>query len=123
MAKYVELQVGEDKHPVSFGMLALSNFCEKQNLTLAEMNASLGQKLSIQALLDLIHCGLQDGYRKAGKDFQMDIADVADMIDDHPEALAAFMDEIAGNLPQSDTEKKHKPGTRAKTKPAAKRKV
>ena len=110
---YVKVELSGHEYPVSFGMMALAKFCKDQNLSLSEMNAQLQNNLDIMSALKLIYFGLEDGARKAKQEFNLTLEDVADRIDEDPDAIERFFAEFQALQPQ----KKEAPG-----KPKAKAK-
>lgn len=105
MAKFQTIRIGEIEHPISFGTMALANFCKKQGLSLKELNAGLQDKLDLFGVIDLVHAGLQDGYRKAKKDFTLTEGDVADIFDEYPNSMEKFFAVFGDEMPQSKTGK------------------
>jgi len=77
--------------PIRFGMNALRIYCKKTNTSLQDLD-KLGEDLSLDKACQLILAGLQDGARVAGKDFDLTVEDIADILDDDMEALQKCFD-------------------------------
>jgi hypothetical protein len=80
--------------PIRFGMNALRIYCKKTNTSLQDLD-KLGQDISLDNACQLILAGLQDGARVAGKDFDLTVEDIADILDDDMEALQKCFDVFA----------------------------
>lgn len=117
--KYTDVEIGGELFPVSFGMNALQGFCRHEGIALHELEMKLGTRMTLGEAMSLIYFGLKDGHRKAGKDFDMTMAQVNDLFDDDFEALervlAAFSDSTLANQKKRQT----KP-SRVKAKPVKK---
>jgi len=81
---------GKD-YPIRFGMNALRIYCKRTNTSLQDLD-KLGQDISLDDACQLIIAGLQDGARVAGKDFDLTIEDIADILDEDFEALQKCFD-------------------------------
>ena len=86
--------------PFSFGMAALSRFCEQEGITLQGLN-ELGANLTPLKALRLIEAGLKDGHRREGKEYTLTIDDIGDLIDDDPNFMANCMELVNGSMPDS----------------------
>tara|TARA_R100000963_G_C4626063_1_gene92283 strand:+ start:415 stop:789 length:375 start_codon:yes stop_codon:yes gene_type:complete len=73
-------------YPIRFGMNALRIYCKQTNKSLTDLE-KLGQDMSLDDACQLILAGLRDGARVAGKDFSLNVEDMADLLDDDFEAL------------------------------------
>ena len=97
--------------PIRFGMNALRIYCKKTNTSLQDLD-KLGQDISLDNACQLILAGLQDGARVAGKDFDLTVEDIADILDDDMEALQkcfdVFADQFAAKFEQKGNEKEEK---------------
>ena len=91
-ANSINIEGGE--LPFSFGMAALTKFCEAHGLSLSEFS-SIGENMPPRYILSLVWHGLQDGARKERKDFSLSLDDVGDLIDENPAMLQQAMDMIA----------------------------
>ena len=81
---------GKD-YPIRFGMNALRIYCKRTKTSLQDLD-KLGQDISLDDACQLILAGLQDGARVAGKDFDLTIEDIADILDEDFEALQKCFD-------------------------------
>ena len=62
-------------------MNALRLYCKATDKTLNDLS-KLGQGMTLEDSIQLIGAGLQDGHRKAGKEYKLTIEDIADFLDD-----------------------------------------
>lgn len=81
---------GKD-YPVRFGMNAMRLFCKETERSLQDLD-KLGQDMSLDDACFLIKAGLTDGARKAGKEFDLGVEDIADILDDDFDALQKVLD-------------------------------
>jgi hypothetical protein len=84
--------------PFSWGMAALTRFCEDNNLTLNDFS-QMGNDMRPSALLSLIWHGFNDGHRKERKAFELTVDDIADMIDESPGLMERCMEAVANSMP------------------------
>ena len=84
----------------SFGMAALSRFCEAENLSINELG-QLAEGMTPLRALRLIHAGLKDGYRREGKPFELDIDDIGDIVDSDPDFIGTCMDIVTQSMPNA----------------------
>ncbi len=77
--------------PVRYGMAALMDFTKKTNIKVNELD-KLGQEMTIEAAIALCWAGLKNGARKAGKEFELTLLDVADLIDDDESVITKCME-------------------------------
>lgn len=84
----------------SFGMAALSRFCEAENLSINDLG-QLAEGMTPLRALRLIHAGLKDGYRREGKAFELDIDDIGDIVDNDPDFIGACMDIVTNSMPNA----------------------
>jgi hypothetical protein len=67
--------------PIRFGMNSLRLFTKATNRSLNDLE-TLGQGISLDDALQLIHAGLIDGHRKSGQMYNYTIEDLADLMDE-----------------------------------------
>jgi len=117
MANYHTLEIDGRNVPVSFGWGAMVKFEEKTGVRFPEFQTMLEkQEYPMGLLLVYVLTGLMEGARKAGiiaEDcpFQT-VTDVADFLDEHPDALLKIT-----NIAQSDNDAlgdEKKPGPKKK---------
>ena len=102
--KYSKVKIADAEYPVSFGMNALAAFTRDAGLSLKQLG-NLEEHLDLQNTLLLVHCGLNDGHRKARKDgvtsgqFTLTIEDVGDMLDQDWTALQRVLDVFTDAMP------------------------
>jgi hypothetical protein len=85
-----EIEIGGSLRPVKFGFNSLALFGELTGYKVAQMQ-SLGSELTMKDVITLMWCGLKEGARKQGKEFNASIEDVGDWIDEAPEAISGMM--------------------------------
>ena len=102
------VKINGEEYPVSFGLMALADFCKMQGLSFVDLTTNLSDKLDLHGVLSLIHTGIKDGCRKAKKDFSLTIADVADLLDSDPTALERVLEQFTDSLPGTKGKSKGK---------------
>lgn len=111
--KYTTIILGEEEYPISFGMSSLARFLDTLGIKIAQIG-ELNDHLSLSATLELIHIGLVDGGRKAGKPYEKEFSDTCDLLDEGGfEAIEEALSVFAESLPQN--EKKAKGGRKVKS--------
>ena len=107
MEDYKFVQIGTKKYPVRFGFNALRKFSMRTGMGLQDFD-KLGTDMSLDSALQLIFCGIEDGYRKAKQSNEIQsIDDLADLIDSDYEAVERCMNILTSML-TSGAEKKKK---------------
>lgn len=103
-----QIETGRGMLPFSWGMAALTRFCEENDLSLNDF-AQLEKEMKPRVLLSLMWHGFKDGHRKEGKDFAMTIDDIADMMDESEGLMQRCMDAVANSMPVGGNVNKAKP--------------
>jgi hypothetical protein len=85
-----DIKIGGQTRPVKFGFNSMALFGELTGYKLAQMQ-NLGAELTMRDVITLMWCGLKEGARKAGKEFDASMDDVGDWIDESPEAISGMM--------------------------------
>jgi hypothetical protein len=107
MEDYKIVKIGTKKFPIRFGFAALRKFSLKTDTKLTDLD-KLGTEMTLDAALQLIYCGIEDGYRKAKQDIEIaSVDDLADLIDKDFDAIGRCM-EILGEMMSGGIEKKQK---------------
>lgn len=103
------ITTGGKEYYIRFGFNALRIFSNENNMSLTDMD-KLGQEISLQQTLSLIHVGFREGHRKMKLPFELTIDDVADLLDDDPtlmqRSLQIFQEHIGNFAPQGSKGKK-----------------
>lgn len=100
------VEVAGKKYPISFGQNALAQFGRQAGLSLSALNALSLDTLDLLNLHTLIWCGMKDGFRKARKSgevkgqFEMEVEDVADLLDEDPEAVEKILGVFSESMPE-----------------------
>ena len=98
-------------YPIRFGMNALRIYCKQTNKSLTDLE-KLGQDMSLDDACQLILAGLRDGARVAGKDFSLNVEDMADILDDDFEALQkclnVFSEQFSAKYNKEGNDKREK---------------
>jgi hypothetical protein len=81
-----KVNIGGEERPVKFGFAALMQFTDATGYTLAQLD-SIGDSLTLSQAIELIRAGLKQGARVEGEKFNATPEEVADWLDDSPEAL------------------------------------
>jgi len=103
MTKNVE--IGGKQRPVKFGFAALMEFTEANGYTMADLD-TLGESMKLKDALFLVWCGLKHGARVEKQAFEETIEEVADWLDDQPEAMENVLNVFAQSFSPSEGEKK-----------------
>jgi hypothetical protein len=107
MENYTFVELGGKKYPLKFGFNALRKYSKKTGTTLAELN-NIGDNMSLNDALILIHCGIEDGHRAAKQKCVLSLDELADLMDGDMEGIARCM-EVLAEMMGGSTEKKSKP--------------
>jgi hypothetical protein len=95
------LLIGGQERPFHFGYAALARFSEKSGMTLDQMATGVVASRLDQSIM-LIGCGLEDGARRGGERWPFSDIDIADWLDDRPDALgeglAIFIESMASKM-------------------------
>ena len=103
MVKYVE--IGGEERPVKFGFAALMEFTEENGYTMADLD-NLGENMKLKDALFLVWCGLKHGARVEKKPYSYSIEEVADWLDEQPEAMDKVLNVFSSSFGASEEEKK-----------------
>jgi len=105
--------INKKNYPISFGMMAIANFTDIAKIPLSEFERAL-TNLTLMDSLNLVLCGLEDGHRKSSsqKDFDISVADLADLFDKDSEALERCMNCLNESLPDAKAQKKSAKGAK-----------
>lgn len=103
MIKNVE--IGGKQRPVKFGFAALMEFTEANGYTMADLD-TLGESMKLKDALFLVWCGLKHGARVEKQAFEETIEEVADWLDDQPEAMENVLNVFSQSFSPSEGEKK-----------------
>tara|TARA_R110002020_G_scaffold470398_1_gene696256 strand:- start:2207 stop:2548 length:342 start_codon:yes stop_codon:yes gene_type:complete len=107
MEDYKFVQIGKKKFPVRFGFNALRKFSTRTGMGLQDFD-KLGADMSLDSALQLIFCGIEDGYRKAKQPNEIScIDDLADLIDTDYEAIERCMNILTSMLTTGAEKKKN----------------
>lgn len=80
------VKIGGEERPVKFGFAALMQFTDATGYTLSDLD-TIGDSLKLSEALELVKAGLKQGARVEGQSFNASLEDIADWLDDNPEAL------------------------------------
>ena len=107
MENYTFVELGEKKYPIKFGFNALRKYSMQTGTTLADLN-KIGENMSLNDALILIHCGIEDGHRAAKQKCELTLDDLADSMDGDMEGISRCM-EVLAEMMGENNEKKPKP--------------
>ena len=85
------ITIGENKYYISFGINALRLFSIENNLNLEEMN-NMTEEIDFQKTISLIHIGFREGHRKMKLNFELNIDELSDLLDEDPSAIKKAME-------------------------------
>ena len=107
--KATPVKIAGKVYPVKYGFAALRAFSDVTGTTLSEMD-KLGNDMTFTQAIGLVWAGLKDGARVTKEEFNMDLDDVADLLDADDEALEnvlkVFTDSLAPEAPKKKGSKK-----------------
>jgi len=103
---YTFIEINKKKLPIKFGFNALRKYSSKTKTSLQDLD-KLGTDMTLDDALNLIFCGIEDGYRAAKQECELTIDDLADLIDSDYDSIAKAMEILAEQM-GGDTEKKQK---------------
>ncbi len=95
--KYTFIEIGNSKHPLKFGFNALRKYTAKTNTSLQDLD-KLGDQMSLDQALILIHCGIEDGYRAAKQECKLSVDDLADLLDGDFDAVGRCMEVLSSQM-------------------------
>ena len=107
MENYTFVELGGKKYPIKFGFNALRKYSMQTGTTLADLN-NIGENMSLNDALILIHCGIEDGHRAAKQKCVLSLDELADSMDGDMGGIARCM-EVLTEMMGGSTEKKQKP--------------
>jgi len=76
---------GKD-YPVKYGYAALRHFSDATGTTLGDLG-TMGESMTITQAIALVWAGLKDGARVTKTEFDLDLDDVADLLDEDEKAM------------------------------------
>jgi len=85
-----KVKIGGEDRPVKFGFAALMQFTDATGYKLADLD-KIGESLSLSEALELVRAGLKQGARVEKESFNYELEDIADWLDDSPEALEQIL--------------------------------
>lgn len=103
MVKHVE--IGGKERPVKFGFAALMEFTEANGYTMADLD-TLGDNMKLKDALFLVWCGLKHGARVEKQEYSFNLEDIADWLDEKPEAMEEVLNVFSSSFGASNEEKK-----------------
>ncbi len=115
MGKYQEVEIAGTKRPVNFGMWALGEFERETGVKLAQLQTA-GADLGILEMVNLLYYGLKHGARVAKKDFPYTPEDVADWLDQDPNATTRILEVFTATLPADEKAQSGQKKARTKAK-------
>lgn len=107
MEEFKFVEIAEKRYPMRFGMNALRKYGKRTNTSLSDLE-KMGEDMDLDNALQLILCGIEDGYRKAKQQCKLNIESLADLIDEDYEAIARCMDILSKQM-GGKTKKKQNP--------------
>jgi hypothetical protein len=103
---YTFIEINKKKLPIKFGFNALRKYSSKTKTSLQDLD-KLGTDMTLDDALNLIYCGIEDGYRAAKQECELSIDDLADLIDGDFDSIGRAMEILAEQM-GGDNEKKPK---------------
>ena len=115
MKQISTIKAGSEELPFSFGMAALADFLESEDLKLADLG-NIADRFQLSTVINLVYIGLKHGHRKAGAPFNFTADDVADLMDENPALMSEAMDLFAKSMPNADAGNVAKPAQKVPAK-------
>ena len=88
------VKIGGKKRPVHFGFNALRLYCDATGRTLSR----LGDEMTLDDTVELIHAGLTDGARVAKEQYDADKVTLCDWLDADPELYSKILELYGSSL-------------------------
>ena len=104
--KYEIIDVGGEKFPIKFGFAALRSYSNITGTTLADLD-KIGTNMTLDHALTLMYCGIKDGHRVSKQEFNLEIDDIADLLDGNMDCLQDVF-EVLGRQMSGGAEGKQK---------------
>jgi len=102
--EYEFVKINGTKHPIKFGFNALRKYSAKTNTALSDLD-KLGNDMTLEQVLTLVLCGIEDGYRAAKQECKLTLDSLADSIDGDYEAITKCMEILATQMSGNTTKK------------------
>mgnify|MGYP003669788782 FL=1 len=83
--------------PLKYGWAALRDWTGLTNKTLQDLEG-LGTSMTVEEVISLIWVGLKQGHRAEGKEFTLELEDVADLMDDNEDLMDLAMAEFGKSM-------------------------
>jgi hypothetical protein len=100
------IKIADKSYPVKYGFNALRLFTNASGLELKDLS-ELAEKISIDHAINLVWAGMKDGARVEKQEFNLDPADVADLMDEDATVLSQCMEIfVASFITKGGAEKK-----------------
>jgi len=103
--KATPIRIAGKVYPVKYGFAALRAFSDATGTSLADMD-KLATEMSFTQAIGLVWAGLKDGARVTKKPFNMDLDDVADLLDEDDKALENVLKVFTDSLAPAEPKKK-----------------
>jgi len=102
------IAIGGEVRPLHYGFSALAEWCDLTGSGLNDLS-KLGENLSLSHAIQLIYCGLKHGARRNKAEFNYNIEDVGDWIDDEGmEVFTEAMEVFSESMAKINTDEKKK---------------
>ena len=95
------IEINKNKIPFKLGGYALSLFLKKKNIKFSLFKEALDDDLSL--LYEVIYLGVENGYKREGKDNPYNLESFCEMVDDYNK-LQDFSDLVAQSMGGGSTE-------------------
>ena len=95
--KYEFIDLGNKKFPIKFGFAALRNYSNITGTTLAGLD-KIGKNMTLDDALTLMYCGIKDGHRAAKQEFNLEVDDIADLLDGNMDSLEKVFETLARQM-------------------------
>ena len=99
--EYELVKIADTTYPIYFGFNGLRKYCTITGTSLNKL-MTLGQDMTLDQALQLVLVGIEEGCRKSGKEFNLTIDNLGDMLDSDmsglTRALEIFGEQMGHNI-------------------------
>ena len=113
---YELVEIAGKQYPLFFGFNGLRKYCALTGTSLNKL-MNLGQDMTLDQALKLVLIGIEEGCRKSGQTFNLNIDELSDMLDTDMSGLTTALEIFGKQMGQNMN-----PPTKSKKKGNAKKK-
>ena len=95
--KYEIIKIGNKKFPIKFGFAALRNYSNLTGTSLTDLD-KIGVNMTLDHALTLMYCGIKDGHRSSKQEFNLEVDDIADLLDGNMDCFEKVFEVLARQM-------------------------